>query len=183
MIDFNPMGTLPYNSNVWFEVWVTDLHIISTDPDSPHHIPSANPYQPVPLTGVNGNSPRALHSEEEVCGFLLYRASATPFGDSWDISPDFALPGMHQGQFCVSASFMDNPAVWLVNAERYDDSKDLPGNSGENTNYIVVGANNPTFQWDNAPPFPTCTSPRFWVWRTCQQRTVRWCRQPSETGS
>ena len=45
---------------------------------------------------------------------------------------------------------MDNPAVWLVNAERYDDSKDLPGSDLENTNYIFVGANNPTFQWDNA---------------------------------
>ena len=150
MNDYGPMGALPYESNVWFEVWVTDLHIISTDPDSPYYIPSANPYQPVPLTGVNGNSPRAMHAEEEVCGFLLYRASATPNGTDWDISPDFALPGMHQGQFCVSASFMDNPAVWLVNAERYDDSADLPATDLDNTNYMMVGATNPTFQYDNA---------------------------------
>ena len=90
-----------------------------------------------------------MHEEEEVCGFLLYRASATPNGTGWDISPDFALPGMHQGQFCVSASFMDNPAVWLVNSERFDDSDGLPGNQQENTNYMVVGASNPTFPYDN----------------------------------
>ena len=150
MNDFGPMGALPYKSNVWFEVWVTDLQIISTDPANPYYIPSANRYRPVPLTGVNGNSLRALHAEEEVCGFVLYRASATPNGADWNISTDFALPTMHQGQFCVSASFMDNPAVWLVNAERYDGSNDLPSNSGENTNYIVIGANNPTLQWDNA---------------------------------
>ena len=81
---------------------------------------------------------------------MLYRDSATKNGDSWDISTDFALPGMHQGQFCVSASFMDQPSVWLVNASRYDDTTDYPTDSNHNTNFLAVGAVNPTFQWDNA---------------------------------
>ena len=148
--DFNPLGTVPVNDNQgsWFEVWVTDLHIISTDPSSPYYFTSASPYNDWPLNN-NGNAPRGMHEEEEVCGFLLYRDSATKNGDSWDISTDFALPAMHQGQFCVSASFMDNPATWILNAERYDQNKNLPANDNENTNYIVVGANNPTFQYDN----------------------------------
>ena len=149
--DFNPLGMLPSldSHGDWFEIWVTDLHIISTDPSSSYYFTSASPYNDWPL-GNNGNPPRAMHEEEEVCGFLLYRASATPNGASWDISTDFALPAMHQGQFCVSASFMDNPATFLVNAERYDQHDGLPGSAADNTNYIVVGASNPTFQWDNA---------------------------------
>ena len=51
--------------------------------------------------------------ENQVCAFLLYRDdSANENADgTFNISPDFALPSMHQGQFCVSPLFMDNPAV------------------------------------------------------------------------
>jgi hypothetical protein len=45
---------------------------------------------------------------EQVCGFMLYNDSATQNSTGgWDINPDFALPILHQGQFCVSASFME----------------------------------------------------------------------------
>ena len=37
----------------------------------------------------------------------------------------------------------------MVNAERYEQNEDLPASQLENTNYIVVGANNPTFEYDN----------------------------------
>ena len=47
----------------WFEIWVTDLHINSTDPGSPYYFTSASPYNDWPLNN-NGNSPKALHSEE-----------------------------------------------------------------------------------------------------------------------
>ena len=100
-------------------------------------------------TGINNKPAPQISNKDTVCGFLLYRSSATPNGSGWDISDDFALPAMHQGQFCVSASFMDNPAVWLVNAERYTQNDGLPASDLDNTNYIVVGANNPTFQYDN----------------------------------
>ena len=152
MNDFFPLGGPPENdgAGTWFEVWLTDMHIISTDPSSPYYFTNASPYpeNDWPLNN-NGKAPRAMHEEEEVCAFMLYRDSATKNGSGWDISTDFALPAMHQGQFCVSASFMDNPAVWLVNAERYGENDDLPSSQLENTNYIVVGANNPTFQYDN----------------------------------
>ena len=81
---------------------------------------------------------------------MLYRDSATKNGDDWDISPDVALPSMHQAQFCASASFMDNPAIWLVSASRYDDITEFPDDSNHNTNYLAVGAVNPTFQWDSS---------------------------------
>ena len=139
--DYTPLGWPAISPDLvtYYPFRVTDMYVLPTEADQPYYHT---------IAGVNGNPPLGVGNEvEQVCGFLLYRASATPNGTDWDISPDFALPGMHQGQFCVSASFMDNPAVWLVNAERYDDSKDLPANSGENTNYIVVGASNPTFQF------------------------------------
>lgn len=109
----------------------------------------------------------SVHGEqnETVCAFLLYRDSATwnESSSSWEISTDFALPCMYQGQFLVSASFLDHPAVWLVNGQRWDDELNLlksnvnPQNGGndvgmsrtENINIIKIGANNPTIEFDN----------------------------------
>ena len=122
------------------------MYVLPTEADQPYYHN---------IGEVNGNAP-VSYGDNDVCGAgvwlppVQYRSSATKNGDSWDISDDLALPGMHQGQFCVSASFMDNPAVWLVNAERYDDNADLPASVQDNTNYMMVGASNPTFQYDNA---------------------------------
>ena len=97
---------------------------------------------------------------EQVCGFMLYSDSATQNSNGdWDINTDFALPILHQGQFCVSASFMDprNEAVWLTNDERYDTVNTEPSNldsykidSSLVNNYLQVGINNPTFQYNNS---------------------------------
>jgi hypothetical protein len=76
----------------------------------------------------------------------------------WDINPDFALPILHEGQFCVSASFMDarKEALWLANDERYDTINTEPSNQNSYeidsslvNNYLQVGTNNPTFQFNN----------------------------------
>ena len=137
----------------YYNVQVTSMYILSDDPNDPHYWKDSDTgtgdHEP---TGINNKPAPQISNQETVCGFMLYRASATQNGADWDISTDFALPAMHQAQFCVSASFMDNPATWLVNAERFDDSKGLPNNDQENTNYIVVGANNLTFQYDNGLP-------------------------------
>ena len=149
--DFTPLGYVGEEVGGYvYDMQVTDLYTMSTDPNNigywhDVHTEDAT-HEP---TGINNKPAPQISNQETVCGFMLYRASATPNGADWDISTDFALPAMHQAQFCVSASFMDNPATWLVNAERFDDSKGLPNNDQENTNYIVVGANNPTFQYDN----------------------------------
>ena len=124
---------------------------------------SSNPgsiYQPENVTGINDQAPLQIdnpdNQPEFVCGFLLYADSATKKADgSWDISSDFALPVIHQGMFCVSASFLDNPAVWLTNAGLYNSSTTIKLSEGstkdnENINYIVVGANNCTFTFDNS---------------------------------
>ena len=134
-----------------YDMQVTDLYTMSTDPNNIgywHDVHTEDATHE-PTDDINNKPAPQISNQDTVCGFMLYRASATQNGADWDISTDFALPAMHQAQFCVSASFMDNPATWLVNAERFDDSKGLPNNDQENTNYIVVGANNPTFQYDN----------------------------------
>ena len=149
--NFTPLGEGAFSrGGHYYDVQVTNMYILSDDPDDPHYWKDSHTgtgdHEP---TGINHKQAEQISNQDTVCGFMLYRASATQNGADWDISTDFALPAMHQAQFCVSASFMDNPATWLVNAERFDDSKGLPGNDQENTNYIVVGANNPTFQYDN----------------------------------
>ena len=149
--NFTPMGESAFQlGGHYYNVQVTSMYILSDDPNDPHYWKDSHTgtgdHEP---TGINHKQAEQISNQDKVCGFMLYRASATQNSADWDISTDFALPAMHQAQFCVSASFMDNPATWLVNAERFDDSKGLPGNDQENTNYIVVGANNPTFQYDN----------------------------------
>ena len=104
-------------------------------------------------------NPQVSHN---LCGLLLYRDSAT-----WDetnkkfvVSSDFALPCMYHGQFSVSTSFIDHPAVWLVNGRKYNETTTIdqsiladPATAGaleeENISEIVIGANNPTISFDN----------------------------------
>ena len=104
-------------------------------------------------------NPEVSHN---MCGLLLYRDSA-----SWDnenqkfnISSDFALPCIHHGQFAVSCSFIDHPAVWLVNGRKYNETTkidesilDDPADDGcteeENIGEIIIGCNNPTISFDN----------------------------------
>ena len=141
--NFNPLGEFGFEfGGHYYDVQITDMYVMSTNPSDPHYDGE--------VVGVNNKMPELISNQETVCGFMLYRDSATKNGDSWDISPDFALPGMHQAQFCASASFIDNQALWMVNAQRYDDSTDYPTDSNVNTNYMAVGTVNPTFQWDNA---------------------------------
>eukprot|EP00750_Incisomonas_marina_P022651 INCI4988.7.p1 GENE.INCI4988.7~~INCI4988.7.p1 ORF type:complete len:682 (+),score=115.04 INCI4988.7:1219-3264(+) len=150
--DFQPFGYPGEEmGGYYYDMQVTDMYVMSTDPNNIGYWqgPHTDAFDIEP-TGINNKPASQLSNKDTVCAFMLYRDSATKNGDSWDISPDFALPGMHQGQFCVSASFMDNPAVWLVNATRYDDTTDYPTDSNHNTNFLAVGAVNPTFTWDNA---------------------------------
>ena len=135
-----------------YEVRVTDMYVASSNPGSIYH--------PDNVTGINDQAPQPFdntnNQPETVCAFLLYADSATKKSDgSWDISSDFALPVIHQGMFCVSPSFLDNPAVWLTNAGLYNSSTTIKLTEGatkdnENINYIMVGANNCTFTFDNS---------------------------------
>ena len=142
--DYSPLGfpAVTVNNIDYYPFRVTDMYILPTEADQPYYHN---------IGEVNGNPPAGFANKAEtVCGFMLYRPSATKTAAGWEISKDFALPGMHQAQFCCSASFMDNPATWLVNAQRYDDSKDFPTDSNHNTNFLAVGATDPTIEFDNA---------------------------------
>lgn len=110
---------------------------------------------------VNNLNPTKIHTSnpfETVCAFLLYRDSATQKNDgSWEISTDFALPNLHHAIFTASPSFFDNPAVWLTCASRHDGKNyvyDVKNNvfmkEQDNINYLSVGANNPSFQFDES---------------------------------
>ncbi len=58
---------------------------------------------------------------EQVYGIMLRNDHATQNSTcKWDIDPDFALPILHQGHFCVSVSFIDpiNEAIRLTNDGR-----------------------------------------------------------------
>jgi len=109
---------------------------------------------------VNNNLPIKTSGSnpfETVCAFMLFDDSATLNGSDWTVSNDFALPNLHQGLFTASLSFFDNPAVWLVNSSRHDKSTSYGQSStkiinypNENINYLSVGANNPTFQFDES---------------------------------
>ncbi len=116
--DYSPLGGAPILiDGAYRGVHLTDMYVGSSDASSHFYMPVNG--------GVNDNSPVkhmiTTNPIEQVCGFMLYSDSArqNSKGD-WDINPDFALPIPHQGQFCVSASFMDsrNEAVWLTNDER-----------------------------------------------------------------
>jgi len=154
--EFSPLGGAPIPiNNAYREVHLTDMYVGSSNS-------SSHAYMPV--SGVNNNNPIkhmiTTNPIEQVCGFMLYSDSATQNSNGdWDINTDFALPILHQGQFCVSASFMDprNEAVWLTNDERYDTVNTEPSNldsykidSSLVNNYLQVGTNNPTFQYNNS---------------------------------
>ena len=156
--DYNPLGAVPFEEVGYHEVWLTDMYIASSVPHSKFYVDAP---------GVNDQNITVIQNPdnlpEQVIGMMLYRPSATQNSDgSWTISKDFALPTLHQGMWCVSTSFMDNPAVFLTNAQRYDDKtyiNDLTDTSNpqdwdfmnvnKNINYIEVGCSNPTFQWSN----------------------------------
>ncbi len=138
------------------EVHLTDVYVGSSNTSSHAFMPVSG--------GVNNNPPAkhmiTTNPIEQVCGFLLYSDSVTQdsAGD-WNINPDLALPMLHQGQFSVSASFMDsrNEAVWLTNDERYDTVNTEPSNQNSYQidsslvkNYLQFGTIDPTFQYNNS---------------------------------
>ena len=154
--DYTPLGGAPIQiDGAYREVHLTDMYIGSSDSSSRFYMPVVG--------GVNNELPVkksiANNPIEQVCGFVLYSDSATQDDSgNWTINTDFALPILHQGQFCVSASFMEprNEAVWLTNDQRYDKNATEPSNNPEYyvkstdiINYLQVGTNNPTFQFDN----------------------------------
>lgn len=156
--DFYPLGFYPSGSGGHlYEFQITTLGVISLDPNSKYYWKNTHtPPNVQEPTGINEIQPPVVHptnnAPEVVCAFLLYRDSATQDANgTWTISKDYALPAIHTGQFCNSGSFLDHPALWLLNGEMYDAETDLSKQTPENTlNYISIGVNNPTFSFENS---------------------------------
>lgn len=151
--NYNILGGEPYpnGSGGYIEVKATSYHIISTNPDSRYYVGSRYGVN----IGANGNNPVSIPQADNpshvVCGFLLYRDSATRHGTEWTISSDYALPSLYQGIQALSMSFMDHEAVWLVNEEMWGSESDIEKQNKSNTiNYLSIGANNPTFTFEDS---------------------------------
>lgn len=155
--NFSPIGELPLEiSGTYHELQVTDMFIMSDDPDDPHYWENEHTVTGTgEPTGINSKPISKVQNdsnpERTVCAFLLYRDSATQQNDgSWDISTDFALPSMHQAQFCCSASFLDHEALWMLNGTMFSNQSNPDSQTERNTiNYISIGSNNPTFAFNN----------------------------------
>ena len=104
-------------------------------------------------TNDSANPEKTAQGEYElVCGFRLFRNSANinANGD-FEVDTQFALPQLYNGQYApISTSFLDNPAVWLVNDERVDENGDAPTGYSQMVNYVNIGANDPTCEFDSA---------------------------------
>ena len=139
--DHTPLGEL--------NVALTKMQIITTFGTN-----SLSPslYQKSGGTETINNQPAVKAGQETVCAFMLYRAST----EDGNPSTDFALPSLSHTQSIVSPSFMDNPAVWLTTAGRFDEETFINKDDGSDNmtqdkciQHIEVGANNPTFSFDN----------------------------------
>ncbi len=129
------------------------MYVGSSDSSSRFNVPVVG--------GVNNElpvkKPIPNNQIEQVCVFVLYSDSATQ-DDYGNWNKDFALPILHHGQFCVSASFMEPryEAVWLTNDQRYDTNATESSNESSYSvqaadiiNCLQVGTNDPTFTFDN----------------------------------
>lgn len=77
------------------------MDIVSHNPNDAHYWNDSHTdtgdHEP---TGINNKVASLISNQETVCGFMLYRDSATNNGQDWDISPDFALPGSASSRCC-----------------------------------------------------------------------------------
>ena len=92
-----------------------------------------------------------LPESDTCCSFLLYHDSGS-FSENGTatIDNDYALPSLYTSLFWgLSPSFMDSPAMWCLNPEK-NDSSDVLANSQLITNYLNIGANDPTIIFDDS---------------------------------
>ena len=101
---------------------------------------------------LNNKFPTETHTNStKCCCFIVAEDSATWDGSKWVPKNPCALPNIYHGTpFGVSPSFMDSPAIWLLNQERNDTNTDDASSSDQMQNYMMIGANDPTCQFDSA---------------------------------
>ncbi len=134
-------------------VVVVDMMVVQTNDESKGYNqydlePPASTYD----IDLNNKFPTETHvNSAKCCCFIVAEDSATWDGSKWNPKNPCALPNIYHGTpFGPSPSFMDSPVTWLLNQERNDDNGDDATGSAQMQNYMMIGANDPTCQFDSA---------------------------------
>ena len=101
---------------------------------------------------LNNQFPEEIHDKsEKCCCFIVAEDSATFDGTNWNVKNPCALPNIYHGAcFGPSPSFMDSPAIFMINQQRNDGNADFATDPSQMQNYMMIGANDPTCQFDSA---------------------------------
>ncbi len=92
-----------------------------------------------------------LENSEKCCCFVVASDSATFSGTEWSPQNPTAMPNIYHGTpFGPSPSFMDSPAIFMINQERNDGNADDANDASQMQNYMMIGSNDPTCQFDSA---------------------------------
>ncbi len=90
-------------------------------------------------------------NSEKCCCFVVASESANFNGTEWNPQNPTAMPNIYHGTpFGPSPSFMDSPAIFMVNQEKNDGGGDQATDSSQMQNFMMIGANDPTCQFDSA---------------------------------
>lgn len=127
--------------------------IIQTDTRSGTYVlyptPGEDMYKDVKL---NDKYPEEKHENSEKCCCFVVGEDSAKFKDTgWEPKNPCALPNVYHGcPFGPSPSFMDSPAIFMINQERNDGNGNFATNQDQMQNYMMIGANDPTCQFDSA---------------------------------
>lgn len=101
--------------------------------------------------GVYGFNIIDTSGTDKCCCFVVAEDSATFDGTNWTPTNPCALPNIYHGcPFGPSPSFMDSPAIFMINQQRNDGNSAQVTDEGQLQNYMMIGANDPTCQFDSA---------------------------------
>jgi hypothetical protein len=127
--------------------------IVQTDSRSGNYVlyptPGEDMYKDVKL---NNKYPEEKHeNSEKCCCFVVAENSAKFSSGQWTPENPCAMPNIYHGTpFGPSPSFMDSPAIFMLNQQRNDGNADQITGVGQMQNYMMIGANDPTCQFDSA---------------------------------
>tara|TARA_Y100001973_G_scaffold56325_1_gene83191 strand:- start:1839 stop:5891 length:4053 start_codon:yes stop_codon:yes gene_type:complete len=101
---------------------------------------------------LNNKFPTEKHeNSEKCCCFVVASDSASFDGSKWTAENPTAMPNIYHGTpFGPSPSFMDSPVTYMINQERNDGNATDANDASQMQNYMMIGANDPTCQFDDS---------------------------------
>ena len=103
------------------------------------------------LTLNNKFPTETADNSEKCCCFVVAGDSATFNGTEWNPQNPTAMPNIYHGTpFGPSPSFMDSPAIFMINQEKSDGGADEATDSSQIQNFMMIGANDPTCEFDSS---------------------------------